>query len=282
MMRINGTELAETILQDLKKRVGELQKNGVIPHLAILLIGNDPASVSYINQKSLRAEDIGAKVTLLEYPVDVTTEELLEKIKTLNNDFSIHGIIVQRPTPESIDTVEINYAVKPEKDVDAFHPETFFTPPIALAVEQILTFVKSQRETNIPYISWLKDKEIVILGKGEAGGRPIMQYFDSLKIPYQSIDTKTQHPENIIKQADIVISAVGKPQMIKKEDLKKDVILISVGLKKIDGKLVGDYDEAEIESIASFYTPSPGGVGPVNVATLLSNLVLAAEQSVSI
>ena len=107
-MRIIGSEFAETILLDLKKRVGELQKKSITPHLVVLLIGNDPASVSYINQKSLRAEDIGAKVTLIEFPIDTTTEDLLQKIKLLNHDSSVHGIIIQRPTPESSDTVEIS------------------------------------------------------------------------------------------------------------------------------------------------------------------------------
>lgn len=262
-MKIDGKKIAQKILEDLKIKIQALN---IKPHLAIILVGNDPASIAYIEQKDLKAEKIGAKTTIFNLESIIQNSELLTLINKLNNDNSIHGIIVQRPLPKQIDLRTISFAIDPKKDVDGFHPQSEFQPPISLAILEIL---KSES---------LKPKNIVVIGKGEAGGQPIIQTFKKMGIEPTVIDSKTENPKALTKTADIIISAVGKPNVIKPNMIKSGVALISVGLHKgIDGKLHGDYEKNEIKNIVSFYTPTPGGVGPINVAMLLKNLIDSAS-----
>ena len=285
-MKIYGTEIASTILENLKYRVAKLKLKNIIPHLAIILIGNDPASHAYVKQKILNAEKIGAKTSLFKYPSSTTTKVLLSHLNGMNHLSDVHGIIVQQPLPSQINLKEITLAIDPKKDVDGFHPNSKFQSPIALAVLKIIEEIfssltrshlaKLQGET---LISWLKSQKIVIIGKGETGGKPIIDLFKKMNIKLEVIDSKTKNPSTLTKEADIIISAVGKPDTLRPEMIKKNCILISIGLSKgKDGRLHGDYNEEKIKNIASFYTPTPGGVGPVNVAMLLENLVVVAEN----
>ncbi len=269
-MKIDGKGIADKIFNDLEERVEELSKKNITPHLAIILVGNDPASVAYVNQKKLKAESIGAKTTLKHFSNSISQSNLLTTIQQFNNNNNAHGIIVQQPLPSHMDIKKITQAVDPKKDVDGFHLQSKFTPPIAVAVLEIL------KNTS------LKSKKIVIVGKGKTGGRLIIQAIQKMDIKPIVVDTKTKNPQSLTKNADIVISAVGNLGVIKPSAIKKGVFLISIGMHKgTDGKLHGDYDEEKIKNIASFYTPTPGGVGPVNVAMLLKNLVIASEISVS-
>lgn len=268
-MKIDGKAIAQHILDDLKGRVATLKKKGATPHLVIILIGDDPASKAYVNQKELKVNVIGAKVTINQLPSTITQAKLLATIQQYNNDNNIQGIIVQQPLPPHIEGPTITSAIDPKKDVDGFHPQTKYEMPLAQAVIRILE----------EFASDFKQKGIVIIGKGETGGGPIMRKLRTLNIEPKIIDSKTINPELITKNADIIISAVGKPSIVTPDAIKKGVVLISVGLHKgKDGKLHGDYNEEEIKDIAAYYTPTPGGVGPVNVAMLLENLVRAAEN----
>lgn len=268
-MKIDGKQIANIIFQDLKIKVKKLQEKNIIPHLAIVLVGDDPASLAYVNQKKIKAEQIGAKITLYQYPNSVTTKTLLDCFNDLNHLSKMHGIIAQQPLPSHINLKEITEAIDPKKDVDGFHPKSKFEPPIFMTVLTLFN------QINI----YPQGKNIVILGKGETGGKPIIKGFEKMGIKPLVIDSKTSNPLPITKKADIIISAVGKSNVIKPDMIKKGVILISIGLSKgSDGKLHGDYNEEEIKNKASFYTPTPGGVGPVNVAMLLKNLVTAAEN----
>lgn len=296
-MKIDGREIANKILLGLKKRVEKLKAKNIIPHLTVILISNDPSSVSYVNQKKIKGKSIGAKISVKVLSSDVNEPKLLTTIEQLNNKTNVHGTIVQRPLPASIDTNEISLAIDPRKDVDGFQPNSKFQPPLALAVLRILERVYRDSPRRNPsatsevarqrprllgggFLKWLRSKKILILGKGETGGKPIIDTFRKMGIDPTIIDSKAPNPQNIVKKADIVISAVGKPNVIKTELLKKGVILIGVGLSKgKDRKMHGDYDEEKVKNIASFYTPTPGGVGPVNVAMLLQNLLTAAENS---
>lgn len=264
-MLINGKEIAQKILDELKLEIQKLDK---VPHLAIILIGNDPASKAYVNQKKIKAEAVGIKTTIFNLESRIQNSELLALINKSNDDNLIHGIIVQQPLPLHLSLKSITNAIDPKKDVDGFHPESKFEPPISLAVFAIL------QSLNVSF----ERKNIVVIGKGETGGQPVIQAFKKLGINLTIIDSETKNPETLTKTADIIISAVGKPQVIKPNMIKKGVVLISIGLHKgLDGKLHGDYEESEIKNIASFYTPTPGGVGPVNVAMLLKNLVKATK-----
>ncbi len=265
-MKINGRKIAQEILEDLKSKVQSLN---ITPALAIILIGNDPASIVYIEQKDLKAEEIGAKTAIINLESGIQSSELKAIIEKLNTDPTIQGIIVQRPLPPHINSEDLSLTINPQKDVDGFHPNSKFEPPIFMAVIAIL------RQINIDP----QNKNIVIFGKGEAGGKPIIEGFNKLNIKPIVIDSKTPNPQNLTKNADIVISAVGKSNIIKPDIIKQGVILISVGLHKgSDGKLHGDYDEEAVRDIASFYTPTPGGVGPLNVSMLMKNLVVSAEK----
>ncbi len=306
-MKIDGREIADEIFQDLKKRVGELEKKGlpagrqgVIPHLAVILVGEDPASKVYVMQKKARGEDIDVTVDLFHYPKNVSISDLLDKVRELNSNPQIHGIIVQRPLPEHINQDVLEKEIIDAKDVDGFKPESPFIVPIVLAVLLILEEVfysssemqsiesrssrlANARSNNNEFLNWLKSKNIVLLGKGSTAGKPIFDYFTEIGAQPTLIDSKTENPESITKQADIIISSVGKKDLIKPEVIKKEVILISIGINRgADGKLHGDYDEEKIQEMASFYTPTPGGVGPVNVAMLLANLVTSAEKQNSL
>ena len=315
-MKIDGQQIAAKILLGLKIRVEKLKEKGIIPHLAIILVDSDPASLAYVNQKEIKGKIIGAKITVKHLSYQITKSSLLSTMNQFNNDNNVHGVIVQRPLPSRIDTKEISQTINLNKDVDGFLKDSKFNPPIALAVLRILEEIywkksearnpKSETNPNDQisnnknvldfehsnfgivssfdirisnFVNWLKSKKIVIIGKGETGGQPVINMFKKMHAEPIIIDSKTTNPQALTKKSDIIISAVGKPDVVKPEMIKKGVILISVGLHKgEDGKLHGDYDEEKIKDIASFYTPTPRGVGPVNVAMLLENLITAAEK----
>lgn len=289
-MRFNGTELAAKLYADLQKRVDQLKEKNVTPHLVVFLVGENPASVAYVTLKQKKGEEIGAKVTILRYETSVTTEELAAKVTELNKDSTVHGILIQRPLPDQIDVDKLELLTNPEKDIDGFHPDSPYILPLPLAVGKILEEIyKTKRDegevntkTQGTFINWLQSKNIVVIGKGPTGGGPVLEYLISLKVIPHIIDSKTIDPDALKKAADIIISCVGRPNIIKPEQIKKGVILISVGIfRNEENKLSGDYTPADIEEIASYYTPTPGGVGPVNVAMLIENLLTAAEKQTS-
>jgi len=280
-MRLSGREIADKLYGELKERVEKLKKRNIVPHLVVILVGEHPASVAYVTQKQKKGEDIGAKVTVLRYETSVTTEELEEKVKLLNDDPFVHGILIQRPLPDHVDVDRLEMLTDPQKDIDGFHPDSPYTLPLPLAVVKILEEVYKLKTTQKPsgFRYWLQKQNIVLIGKGPTGGGPIIEHLKSLTIIPHLIDSKTENPQKITKQADILISAVGRKETVIPEMIKKDVILISVGINRDENnKLHGDYDEEQIKDIASYYTPTPGGVGPVNVAMLMENLLSATEK----
>lgn len=284
-MRIDGKEIAEKILQNLQKEVESLNAKNIIPRLAIILVGNDPASSAYVRQKDLKAARIGAKTTIKSLPSTITQNELFNVIEQFNNDPNIHGIIVQQPLPVQINENEVVKKVNPEKDIDGLHPNSPYPMPLAEAVIEILKEIyllvhapTSQVDAQ-KFIEWLKSKQIVVIGRGETGGKPVSEKLKNLGATPQIITRQTENPQEIIKIGDIIISAVGKRNLINASDVKKEAILIGIGMQKgDDGKLHADYEEEEINDLASFYTPVPGGVGPVNVAMLLKNLIDASKN----
>lgn len=267
-MKIDGKAIADEILTKLTTEVKSLKSKEITPTLAVVLIGNNKASLSYVKQKQLVAEGIGAKVKLFKFE-SITEDKLLELIRKLNKDSSIHGIIVQRPLPSEIDKNKVPNAVDLKKDVDGFNTNSNFDVPVALAVIEIL---KKAETTN------LSDKKIVVLGKGETVGGPIAELLIKLGTNPDIIDSKTKNKDEIIKSADIIISAVGRENIIKPELLSSNQILVGVGLFSKNGKLAGDYNISEIEGKVKYYTPTIGGVGPVNVAMLMDNLVYSTVQ----
>lgn len=284
-MIIDGQAIAQTIFDNLRIKTALLLKEkGIIPKVAIIIVGKDPASLSYVRQKELKAASIGAKATILNYELGITNHELLQTIKKLNDDPLVHGIIVQRPLPPHINNNEINLATDPKKDIDAFREDAPYDMPLAAAVIKILEEIYTQNlklKTNTSdFISWLKSKQITVIGKGQTGGGPVITKLKKLGVEPNIIDSKTTHAEKITEHADIIISTVGNKNVNLPQTLKKNVIMVIVGMYRgTDGKLHGDYEKDVLENIASFYTPVPGGVGPVNVAMLLTNLVEATEKN---
>lgn len=299
-MKIDGRKIASEIYEDLKIKVGKLTGQGIVPQIAVILIGDDPASISYITQKKKWSKLIGVKFSLFKYPSTIENGELLRIVKRLNNDSQVHGIIIQRPVPIQIDKQKIINAINPEKDIDGFRIDSPYDVPVAKAVIRVLHEIYSSSDgrhrrpesrsnssqlanarSNNNFVDWLRKKSITILGRGETAGGPIIRYLQKIGLQPQIITSQTVNPDKILKTSDIVISAVGKRGVIKPEFLKKKVILLGVGMfKETDGKLHGDYLTSEIKPLTSFYTPVIGGVGPINVAFLIDNLVKAAERVV--
>ncbi len=273
-MKIDGREISSQILNDLRKRVEKLKEKNVIPHLYIILLSDDISSQSYVKQKMLKGEQIGVKITVDRQSFGENQKKLLEKIERLNNDEFVHGIIVQRPMPKTFDEEKIVKAISLLKDVDGFNSNSRFKVPVGLAVLKLL---KTAHPDNFDY--WLKQQKITVLGKGLTAGTPIINTLITAGIKPEVITSNTKNKEEILKKSDVVVSAVGKPDAINSSSLKMNVILIGVGIhKEEDGKFHGDFNEEKIQNIASSYTPTPGGVGPVNVSFLMKNLVEAFEN----
>lgn len=301
-MRIDGKALADGILDTLKRQVTALREDGTTPTMAVILAGDDPASLAYIRQKQKKAEAIGAAVIFDHQSADITREALASLVKRYNRDPSIHGLIIQRPVPMGVgDVTDIIASVDPKKDVDGFVPGSPFDVPVAAGVGETLREYLRLAAISDSLESWIRDKHVVVIGRGSTAGKPIMEYFrsgrfammsqasqqrtqivgrdtrpDNLGCTTSQIHSGTPDPASITKQADIVVSCVGRERVVTGDMIKPGAILIGVGLwRDTDGKLRGDYDEAEIEDVAAAYTPTPGGIGPVNVACLMQNLVKA-------
>ncbi len=286
-MKIDGKTIADKIYEQLKTRTQELKNEGINPHIVVILIGEDPGSVSYVQQKKKWSEFIGIRFSLIHYQQNVSQEEVEKAVDHLNNDRQVHGIIIQRPVPKHFNQGKLLKIISSKKDIDGFHPDSPFEVPVAQAVWRLLEEVYTRSNLyggstiaqGLTFTSWLMPKNIVVIGRGETAGGPIISLLQKKNLNPTVIDSKTPDPQKKIQKGDIVISAVGKPGVLDKNSIKQGAILIGVGLRKDDfDSLKGDYYEQDIVSTASFYTPTPGGVGPVNVAYLLTNVIEAAEK----
>ncbi len=283
-MLLDGRTVANHIFEDLADRVHILLgMNGIIPHLAVVRVGDNPETTSYVTQKEKKGKEIGIVVSVYSHLDSVSQETLHETIDFLQKDESIHGVILQLPIPDRLDTKKCIERIRPEKDVDGFVSGSPFTVPIAAAITKLLEIpmMKDALETEESYNEWLQRHTILVMGKGPTGGLPIIHELQKRGIEPLVIDSHTPHPEELTKKADIIITAVGKRGVLTKEMVKNDVILLNVGMTRGDDeKFVGDYNDEDMKDIASWYTPTPGGVGPVNVACLLENVVVAAENTI--
>lgn len=274
-MKIDGRKIAQHILDNLRKEVEDLKTKNIFPKLAVILVGDDPASEAYVKQKQLKGESTGIEVVLIRQNPDTTEEELLKTLAILNSDSTVHGIIVQQPLPPNLNIETLIKSTNIKKDVDGFCRGSLFTPPIAEAVITILKNISSLEKQTLE--DWLMNKKTVVIGKGKTGGRPIIQKLQALQIPVEIIDSKTSSPQTLTQRADIIISCVGKKDTLKAENIKEGAVLLAVGMQSDENKLYGDYSEEDVKNKASYYTPVPGGVGPVNVAMLLKNVVDSAK-----
>lgn len=283
-MVVDGKEIAGSILTKLTETVKTLKKGGITPTLAVILVGDDMGSLSYIKQKQKAGERIGARVIFDHLPEKTTKETLASAIAHYNNDPEVHGLIVQRPVP--IPGVEDTLAsVVPSKDVDGFVPNSPFEVPVARGVIEILQNIHQKlRDAQLDkkdFKSWLNGQAIAVIGRGETAGKPIALTLAKYDCATSIIHSQTPNPKTILKNSTVIIGCAGKKHIITKSAVTRGVILIAVGIwRDKEGKLHGDYEPEDIEGVASFYTPTPGGVGPVNVACLMHNLIDACIMSV--
>ena len=274
---IDGKLFAEQLRENITKRVAKLKASrGITPGLAVVLVGENPASIVYVRNKS--RQTIAAGMNSFEYklPDSVPQSELLALIEQLNSDQKIHGILVQLPLPAHISEEAVIQSIAPEKDVDGFHVinagklatnQNGFIPCTPLGCLMLL-------KDNIKNISGL---HAVIIGRSNIVGKPMAQLLLRENCTVTIAHSKTTNLPQLLKNADIVVAAVGKPQMVKGEWLKPGATIIDVGINRLGDKLVGDVDFASCQNIAAAITPVPGGVGPMTIACLLENTLLAAS-----
>lgn len=256
-MLVDGKKIRDEILEKLKENFESI--GGAT--LAVVWVGDDPATAKFIEYKKKVAERIGVTVRMFEYENTILESDLEQEVQRLAVDSEINGIIVQLPLPAQIDVQKILNLVPPAKDIDALNPETVVLSPVVLAVKEILD------RHNIS----LNNKNYVVVGQGKLVGRPVAVWLAGEGADVTAIDSKTKDINNQIKQADVIISGIGQPGFITPDMVKDGVVLIDAGTSEQAGKLAGDIDPACAEK-ASLFTPVPGGVGPIVLATLFENL----------
>ncbi len=278
MAKVSGKEVAEAILKKLQQ---EIKAKNLKPKLAIILAGNDPSSRIYVNNKIKTADRIGVSAKLYEFSED-GLEKCLKLLHQLNKDSTVSGIIIQHPVFPSWNYDEILTRLNPKKDVDGFLKVSQYSGATALAVWEMLTafaYLEGFSRTE----DFVKGKKIVVVGRGRAAGGPIIKLLQTKNLDPDIVDKDTQNPTQIIKKGDVVISATGVKNIINQSNLKKGAYVVGVGLGKevIDGKerIYGDINEEEVEKIAKLYNPNLGGIGPLTIVCLLSNVIKSASGS---
>ncbi|HCG9900861.1 TPA: bifunctional methylenetetrahydrofolate dehydrogenase/methenyltetrahydrofolate cyclohydrolase FolD [Vibrio parahaemolyticus] len=276
---IDGTLISQTVRSEVAARVKARVAAGLrAPGLAVVLVGEDPASQVYVGSKRRACEEVGFVSKSFDLPASTSEEELLALIDELNNDNEIDGILVQLPLPAGIDTTHVLERIHPEKDVDGFHP--YNVGRLAQRIPKLRSCTPKGIITLLDrYNIELRGKHAVVVGASNIVGRPM-----TLELLLAGCTTTTCHRftkdlESHVRQADVVVVAVGKPNFIPGEWVKKGAVVVDVGINRLDsGKLVGDVEYDKARESASFITPVPGGVGPMTVASLIENTMLACEQ----
>ena len=288
MKLIDGRVVAEKVYADLRKEIAQLKTRGVTPGLAVVLVGDNPASRAYVRSKDKMCRELGLHSVKLELPASTTQDELLERVKELNRDPAIHGILVQSPPPPHIDEPAIVRALDPAKDVDGFHPvnvaklvlgdETGFVPCTPLGCQRLLI------ENGIE----IAGAHVVVLGRSMIVGKPLalllMQKAPGGNATVTVVHSRSKNLAEITRSADILIAAIGQAQFVRREHVRDGAVVIDVGINRVDDptnergyRLVGDVAFDEVSPKTSAITPVPGGVGPMTIAMLMSNTVKACR-----
>jgi len=274
MILLDGKNLSKKILENLKR---EIEESGVKPRLAVINAGKNPASQKFITEKQKKAEEIGISVEVFNFKDNVSFKTLGKEISKLAGDKNIHGIVVQLPLPEHLNSSEILSLIPRDKDPDVLSPITLeklsvgaleILPPVAGAVKEFFT------EYDIDY----KHAYTIVLGRGRLVGHPVAIWLKNEGATFAVVDENTKDSRGIIRSGDIIISGIGKSKIIGADVVKEGAVIIDAGTSEEQGKLVGDVDFDAVSPKASFITPVPGGVGPVTVAVLLKNLIILAKN----
>jgi methylenetetrahydrofolate dehydrogenase (NADP+)/methenyltetrahydrofolate cyclohydrolase len=286
---IDGRGIAEKVYVDLRGQISELKARGVTPGIAVVLVGDDPASRAYVRSKDKMSRELGLHSVKLELPAETSQEELLARVEELNRDPQVHGILVQSPPPKHIDEAAIVRALDPGKDVDGFHPlnvaklamgdESGFVPCTPLGVQRLLV------ESKID----IAGAHVVVLGRSMIVGKPValllMQKAKGGDATVTVAHSRTKNLEEITRSADILIAAIGRAHFVKANHVRDGAVVIDVGINRVEDKadkrgyrLVGDVAFDEVAPKCKAITPVPGGVGPMTIAMLMSNTVKAARM----
>jgi methylenetetrahydrofolate dehydrogenase (NADP+) / methenyltetrahydrofolate cyclohydrolase len=278
---IDGKEIAKKTKSEIVGQVQEMKTRGMTPGLAVILVGDNQASRTYVNSKQKTARELGMHNVLIEYPESITEQELLAKIDELNNDENIHGILVQLPLPGHINETHLIEAISPDKDVDGFHPinigrmmtgQDAFLPCTPFGVMVMM------KEMEID----LAGKHVVVVGRSNIVGKPAGQLFLNKNATVTYCHSKTKDLKEHTRQADVVVAAVGKAGLITADHIKPGAVVIDVGMNRdVEGKLCGDVAYAEVKEKAGYITPVPGGVGPMTIAMLMYNTLKSAKNHLS-
>lgn len=278
---INGKELAKKIRLEVKEEVKELKAKGIEPKLSVIMVGTDKASEVYVRNKSKACEEIGIAFEEFLLSEETTMEELLALIEKLNNRKDIHGILLQSPIPKHLDIRKAFNSINYKKDVDGFQPIN--VGKLALGEEGFVSctpagVMEMLKEYNIE----IQGKKAVVIGRSTIVGKPLAQLLLNANATVTICHSKTQNIEQIAKEADILVAALGKPKFVTESMVKNGAVVIDVGINRTaEGKLIGDVDFENVEKIASYITPVPGGVGPMTVAQLMKNVVKAAKLTIA-
>ena len=286
---IDGRAIAEKVYVDLRREIADLKSKGVTPGIAVVLVGDNPASRTYVRSKDKMSRELGLHSIKLELPASTTQSELLERVEELNRDPKVHGILVQSPPPKQIDEAAIVRALDPRKDVDGFHPlnvaklamgdPTGFVPCTPLGVQRLLI------ESKID----IAGAHVVVLGRSMIVGKPValllMQKAKGGDATVTVAHSRSKNLEEITRSADILIAAIGRAHFVKADHIRDGAVVVDVGINRVDDassergyRLVGDVAFDEVAPKAKAITPVPGGVGPMTIAMLMSNTVKAARQ----
>lgn len=272
---IDGKAISAEIREDLKEKVTKLKGKGIVPGLAVVLVGDDPASAIYVRNKERACQEVGMHSVVHRLDAETTEEQLLSLVDNLNNDSSIHGILVQLPLPGHIDEMAVLRAINPDKDVDGFHVisagrlfvgEKGF---VACTPKGIMKLIKS---TGVDICG----KKAVVVGRSNIVGKPVSMLLMSANATVTMCHSRTHNLPEVCAEADILVAAIGRPEMITGEYIKEGAVVIDVGTSRVDGKLKGDVLFEEAKEKAAFITPVPGGVGPMTITMLIDNTIEAA------
>lgn len=273
---IDGKVVASEIRSEITLRIAELRKHGVIPGLAVVLVGEDPASQLYVSFKEKACTELGMYSRKIVLPDHITQDELIGLIQDLNRDDQIHGILVQLPLPNQIDNNQVIESISPDKDVDGFHPidlGRMVTRHDAFLSCTPYGVLKLLKHSGIE----LTGKHAVVVGRSNIVGKPMGQILLNEDCTVTFVHSKTKNLKEITQLGDILIVAIGSPKFIDASFVKPGAVVIDVGINKILGKTVGDVDFDQVKEVASYITPVPGGVGPMTIIMLMRNTVKAAE-----
>lgn len=281
---ISGKQIAEQMREEFKGEIEQLKKeHGITPGLAVVLVGEDPASQVYVKNKKIACEKVGVNSIEHRLPADYPEDKLIELVETLNKDDKVHGILVQLPLPKHISEIKVLNTILPEKDVDGFHPvnvgklmigEADFLPCTPAGIQQLL--IRSGTK--------IEGAEVVIVGRSNIVGKPIanilLQKKDGANATVTICHTRTKDMASHTRRADILIVAAGRPKAVTADMVKKGAVVIDVGVNRLESGLCGDVDFEAVKEVASKITPVPGGVGPMTITMLLKNTIKAAKMKI--